>query len=297
MRSLLFFLLFLFLLTGSLAGQPSGFSPGSEHADLQLLAIPMAGFDSDAITLQNTTEQGLLTGFHIELEDGWHTYWQNPGDSGIPARIDWELPDGFEAGTIRWPYPQSFQEGHMITYGYKKESMLFQPVTLSDDVADGRYELHADVEFLVCREACLPGFEKLSIEVDVRDGRILAVNESDQALFGQYAAELPQKLDTAGSYQQRDNELMLNFPPELGEKLREAFGVDSAEALTLHFYAAAENVTEASAPQLFELQGNRLEAKIRVSRYRNEALSEEIEGVLVVKHQNQTQAFELMFTK
>lgn len=298
MLSFSLFLFFLFLTSGSLSGQPSsGFSPGSEHAELKLLAIPMAGFDFDAITLQNRNEQRLLTGFHIELEEGWHTYWQNPGDSGIPARIDWELPEGFEAGAIHWPYPQLFQEGHMITYGYKKESLLFQPITLSDDVADGRYDLHADVEFLVCREACLPGFEKLSLEVEVRDGRLLPAAESAHAAFDRFLSDLPQEVEAKGAYQQESQQLQLLFPDSLGEQLREAFGISQASALDLHFYASAENVTEASAPQEFDFKGNTLAVDLRVSRYRNDPLSGDMEGVLVAKAGGQTQAFRLLFTQ
>jgi thiol:disulfide interchange protein DsbD len=297
MRSLSLFLLFLFLTSGSLSGQPSsGFSPGSEHAELKLLAIPMAAPGSDVITLQNTNEQKLLTGFHIELEEGWHTYWQNPGDSGIPARIDWNLPEGFEAGAIQWPYPQSFQEGHMITYGYKNESLLFQPVSISEDLDDGRYELSADVEFLVCKQACLPGFEKLRLEVELRDGRLLPAAESAHAAFDRFRSDLPQEVEAKGAYQQESQQLQLLFPESLGEQLREAFGISSASALDLHFYASAENVTEASAPQEFDFQENSLAADLRVSRYRNEPLSGEMEGVLVAKAGGQTQAFKLLFT-
>lgn len=285
----------LLLFSAGTVAQPSGFSPGSDHADLRLVCIPMADLDSDAITLQNPHNNTLLTGLYIDLEEGWHTYWQNPGDSGIPARINWELPDGFESGELRWPYPQSFEEGHLLTYGYKEESFLYQPVTVGPEVSSGRYELHADVEFLVCREACLPGFERLSLSVEVRNGRVFPVNNVNEAdLFRRFLPALPQQTGHTGSYRQEGNQLYLSFPSGLTNTLSDSFGTD-AEGLELYFYASAENVTEASAPQEFSFQDEGFTAVLQVSRYRNAPLDDQISGVLVAVQGNQTQAYELLF--
>ncbi|MFW6347997.1 MAG: protein-disulfide reductase DsbD domain-containing protein, partial [Cyclonatronaceae bacterium] len=295
MRCLFFLFVFMMMAVPGHT-QPAGMSPGSDHARIELMALPAGKWASDAITLQNRRADGVLSGLHIELEEGWHTYWQNPGDSGTPVRIDWELPDGFEAGALYWPYPQSFEEGRMVTHGYKNESILLQPISAAPEVEDGSYELIADVEFLVCREACLPGFERLSLEVEVDDGRVLAVNESPAGLFERHAEHLPQRFDQSGTYQQLENRLMLSFPPALSRTLQETFDVGAATALKLHFYASAENINEASALQTFAIEADRLEAELGLSRYRNAPLQDEISGVLVATKGDQTQAYELVFT-
>lgn len=61
---------------------------------------------------------GFWVGLRLEIEPGWHTYWRNPGDSGLAARIDWELPEGMVAGEIRWPVPHRFRIGDLMNYGY-----------------------------------------------------------------------------------------------------------------------------------------------------------------------------------
>lgn len=295
---LLFALFFLaFMLNAAAGAQVPEFSPGSEHASLELAGIPAGDFSSDAITLQQAAGKTLLTGFHIGLEEGWHTYWRNPGDSGIPARINWTLPEGFSAEALYWPYPQSFQEGRLVTYGYKQESLLYQAVSVAPEVAPGRYELQADVEFLVCREACLPGFETLQLTVELRDGRLLPAEGAQARLFERFADSLPEQIEGRSTYRPEGEQLHLNFSKQLTAALHEAFGEEiTLPELDLYFYAASENITEASAAQRFEQQEDELTAVLRISRYRNTPPDSPISGVLVARRGDKTQAYKLTFT-
>src|SRR4051812_47970070 len=65
----------------------------------------------------------------LEPKKDWHTYWENPGDAGMPTELTWELPEGFKAGGIDWPAPDHLAEGPLLTYAYK--STVFLPVTVS----------------------------------------------------------------------------------------------------------------------------------------------------------------------
>lgn len=294
MRTLFTFILAFAAFSGAVA-QPSGFSPGSDHAALRLLGTSLADIDTDAITLPRSESSSLLAGIHIELEEDWHTYWQNPGDSGIPLDISWELPDGFEAGKLHWPHPEPFEEGQLITYGYKNESMIFQPLRIYPEAGDGSYELHAQIEFLVCREACLPGFEELSLSVEVQNGQIYPAESGHQELFERFMAGLPVPLEAAGRYEQQGNELILEFPETLRAEAARFLGDEASGQDNLYFYAAEENITEASAPQQFTFRDGRLVGTTQVSRYRNEALSDEFSGVLVMKEADNVSAIELLF--
>src|SRR6476646_5612198 len=60
----------------------------------------------------------LWVDLHLDIAPGWHTYWRNPGDSGLPTEISWKLPSGFSAGEIAWPVPQRFVENAIGNYGY-----------------------------------------------------------------------------------------------------------------------------------------------------------------------------------
>ena len=57
----------------------------------------------------------------LKIEDGWHTYWRNPGDSGLPTTLAWKLPPGFVASEIEWPPPRALPVGPLVNYGYEGE--------------------------------------------------------------------------------------------------------------------------------------------------------------------------------
>ena len=48
----------------------------------------------------------VWAGVDMKMDPGWHTYWKNPGDSGIATQIKWLLPPGVNAGDIQWPLPK-----------------------------------------------------------------------------------------------------------------------------------------------------------------------------------------------
>ncbi|MDD3652176.1 protein-disulfide reductase DsbD domain-containing protein, partial [Immundisolibacter sp.] len=110
--------------------------------------------------------QPFSVGVNVELDRGWHIYWRNPGDSGQAPRIDWQLPAGFAAGDIEWPYPEQVSPPPVVTYGYQDEVLL--PVTLTPppDLA-GPVRLAARVHYLVCKDLCLPEQAELALELPV----------------------------------------------------------------------------------------------------------------------------------
>ena len=65
----------------------------------------------------------------LQPRDGWHTYWRNPGDSGLATTIDWDLPAGVEASAIHWPYPERIPFGPLMNYGYHQEVYLLSRIT------------------------------------------------------------------------------------------------------------------------------------------------------------------------
>ena len=102
----------------------------------------------------------------LDLERGWHTYWQYPGDSGLPPKVTWHLPEGWKAGPIEFAVPHQFSEpGNMIVYGYEKQQLLRAVITPPKDLPQNQvYDLKASLTWLACKELCVPG----SAEVDVK---------------------------------------------------------------------------------------------------------------------------------
>src|SRR3982750_265130 len=88
----------------------------------------------DAKLVADTTTivpgHGFTAGLLLRMQSGWHTYWQFPGDAGIPTDIKWNLPAGWEAGPIQWPVPLKLNEpGDIQIYGYHDEVLLLVPLT------------------------------------------------------------------------------------------------------------------------------------------------------------------------
>ena len=98
----------------------------------------------------------VLVGLKLRMIPDWHTYWKNPGDSGLPTRIHWELPQGWKAGPIQWPYPSLLPVGPLMNYGYEDDVVLLSELTPPADAKPGTADIKARVEWLVCKDICVP---------------------------------------------------------------------------------------------------------------------------------------------
>src|SRR5262249_4055810 len=104
----------------------------------------------------------LLGGIAIQLQDGWHTYWRMPGDSGVPPRFDFSKSDNVEAVTVLWPAPMKFDDGaggHSL--GYKKQVVL--PLRIVAKNSDKPGTLRADISYAVGDRLCIPAEAKAAL--------------------------------------------------------------------------------------------------------------------------------------
>ena len=103
----------------------------------------------------------------LDLQPGWHTYWQYPGDSGLPAKVTWQLPEGWSAGQLEFSVPHQFSEpGDMIIYGYEKKQLLRATITPPKNLPKNQvYDLKASVTWLACKELCVPGSADVRLRV------------------------------------------------------------------------------------------------------------------------------------
>jgi thiol:disulfide interchange protein DsbD len=136
--------------------------------------------DTDAVA----AGQKFRAALRLRMAPGWHTYWRNPGDAGVPPDLAFTLPAGMTASDILWPAPARQPEGDLMTYGYSGEVLL--PVTLSGAGATGAtIKLHA--AWLVCSNICVP--EEGDFALDLPPG---APSASAQAkLFALADAQTP----------------------------------------------------------------------------------------------------------
>ena len=120
--------------------------------------------DTSAIVPGETFQVGLL----LDMADGWHTYWESPGDAGLPTRIDWKLPEGFVAGPIQWPSPKRIIEpGDIHAFGYKGQVLLLTTITPPATLAGQEILIAASASWLVCEQICIPGSAELELTLGV----------------------------------------------------------------------------------------------------------------------------------
>ena len=110
----------------------------------------------------------LTVALRLVMERGWHTYWQNPGDSGLPTTLTWKVPAPLRAGPIQWPAPQVLPVGPLINYGYEGEVLLLTDIATTGDVAGAQtVTLAARADWLVCKEVCIPEGADLTLVLPV----------------------------------------------------------------------------------------------------------------------------------
>ena len=90
------------------------FGAPEPHVKAELIAA------SDAVV----AGQPLQVGVRLTHDDEWHTYWQVPGDSGLPTQINWSLPAAMVAGPIEWPHPHRLPAGPLVNFGYEGDTLL-----------------------------------------------------------------------------------------------------------------------------------------------------------------------------
>jgi len=99
----------------------------------------------------------IVAGIVLRMEPRWHTYWRNPGASGIATTVEWQLPPEVTAAQLEWPAPEKLPDDDLTTYIYQGEVVLLAPLKLAPNLPHGPLILKAKVSWLECETACLPG--------------------------------------------------------------------------------------------------------------------------------------------
>src|SRR5882672_923370 len=97
--------------------------------------------------------QALTVALRLQRQPHWHTYWQDPGDAGLPTAVEWKLPAGIKAGPLLWPKPKTFKDpGGLVGYGYEGDSLLLTEIKIPASFKATDLELKASANWLICRE-------------------------------------------------------------------------------------------------------------------------------------------------
>jgi thiol:disulfide interchange protein DsbD len=134
----------------------------------------------------------MWLGLKIEHQPHWHTYWKNPGDSGLPTTFKWALPAGFAAADIAWPTPRRLPIGPLMNYGFEGTLLLPVAVTVPPGFAGEALEIQLRAEWLVCKDVCIPEEGDFALRLPAQ-----AATAGHTALFAAARAAQPQPVPGA----------------------------------------------------------------------------------------------------
>jgi DsbC/DsbD-like thiol-disulfide interchange protein len=176
---------------------------------------------------------------HFSLEDGWHTYWVNPGDSGEAPRVTWALPSGITAGSIAWPAPEKLGTSSIVDYGYQREVTLLVPMHAAATVtAQKPLTIGANVRVLVCKDVCIPGKTQVTLTLPLTP-QTPPRDPAERELFAAARARLPRGVPLGWRLTARQEKDSFVLSALTGKRVVQAY-----------FYPLEDSQIQNAAPQV-----------------------------------------------
>ena len=241
------------------AGRVASAPVQAENAEAELIARDLALAPGEA----------AIIGLRIKHDPHWHTYWLNPGDSGMPTTIQWKLPAGIKAGQILWPVPKRIPVPPMVNHGFEGEIVLPVEIHVPKDWPAGQEaRLAARADWLICKDVCIPGGADLTLSLPVIAASP-APNPKWKALFEAAFAGMPGGKIEKASASTANGIITLKLEGVKPLPGREVFALSTIEGLV-----------ESAAPQTVKQEG--LSTVITLAVTSNLSASEpRISGVVV----------------
>jgi len=113
--------------------------------------------------LQDSQQESFYVGVRLEMQEGWHTYWENPGDSGSPFDAQWNVDQGIIVENVEWPTPVTIPYPPLMTFGYEGDVVF--PFKVFRAIDSNLSKINLEFDFLICADICIP--EKASLSLDL----------------------------------------------------------------------------------------------------------------------------------
>ncbi len=198
---------------------------------------------------------------HMHPARGWHGYWLNPGDAGLPMDVKWQLPAGFSVGPLRYPVPTRLNIAGLMNYVYERDYAVLVRLKVPAN-ARGNVPIRAEAHWLACTDkVCVPEQGELTLDLPIGSGT------PRRAQFDEWRRALPRPLPTVGHFAAAGDKLQVAIP------LPASTGVEDP-----YVYPIADGPVDYAAKQNFRRSGDWLIAEVQ----RKGALPKEFSGVLAL---------------
>lgn len=185
---------------------------------------------------------------HMKPAPGWHGYWLNPGDAGLPMDVQWHLPKGFSAGPLRYPSPSRLMVAGLMNYVFERDYAILVRLSVPKE-AVGTVPIRADARWLACTDKiCVPEKGTLAIDLPVGTGT------SNRDAFDNWRSKLAQPLATPGRFALDKNQLHVAIPLPASVEIEDPY-----------VFPVTDKIVDYEAPQRFRRSGNWLVADLKVA--------------------------------
>ncbi|MBQ75798.1 MAG: thiol:disulfide interchange protein [Gammaproteobacteria bacterium] len=205
------------------------------------------------------------------IRPGWHTYWRNPGDAGAQAKLDWQLPTGFTASEIHWPYPERIPYGPLMNFGYHDEVMLLVQITTPGTFDADEVRLQVKGEWLVCEDICIPEDAELELVLPVADAMPHLVMEH-AGYFQDARQKLPRDIGVGAQFSAAEDKIILSI---------QMSGLERSRIESVEFFPYGEGVLDYPRPQKLSVINDGFRLALTPG-YRFDPLKSNLDGVIVV---------------
>jgi DsbC/DsbD-like thiol-disulfide interchange protein/cytochrome c biogenesis protein CcdA len=186
---------------------------------------------------------------HMRPASGWHGYWLNPGDAGLPMDVKWQLPRGFTAGPLRYPVPTRLEIAGLMNYVFERDYAVLVRLKVPAD-AHGTTPIRADARWLACTDKiCVPEQGQLALDLPVGAG------SPNRAQFDTWRRALPQPLATVGTFEAAGDRLRVAIPFPASVEVREPY-----------LFPITDKVVDYEAPQSFRRVGDQLVGELTATK-------------------------------
>jgi thiol:disulfide interchange protein DsbD len=215
-------------------------------------------------------------GIQFVTDTGWHIYWQNPGDSGEPPRVQWQLPAGISAGALQWPTPTRLNTPAGSDFGYQGTTTLLSSLQIPMTAQTGTVDVRGDLRWLVCHDICVPQQTQLAASIQISNA--VRVNDSARHALDSAAGQIPKPLPAG----------MQAVATNLPESFR--LSLDSGEPITsAQFFPADPAQIDNGTPQELTSHGRIVSLVLKKSEYLQQE-PRHLRGVIILNGRN---AFQL----
>lgn len=224
----------------------------------------------------------IALAFAQELQDGWHVYWKNPGDSGLPLEFLWTLPEGAKAGPIDYPAPHRVAVGPLVNFGHEGEPVFLTSLTAPANAPVGStLKIGLEATWLICADICVPETGAFSLEIPVVETP--QADEGAAALFARARAAMPAAYEGEASFSVSGESLTLRLS-------------SAPETDAVYFFPEAASASEPAAAQKFSRDGEALTLTIRGGA-ELAAVGDRLDGVIAFGEGAEQKAFSLSAEK